>query len=159
MKHFFLIFLFFGAVGCTTTSDYELIEGNWKFVRFQQEKKLLLSDDPLEESQIIDKHVAENYDYIKNVQKFRENAVKEMDSRLSVYMEFHKDSTLINTDISAGAPDVQQWRYELDNEKKQLTIDAQGTIRVYKYKLVEDKLVLTEKDMTITFRRQNNEKQ
>ncbi len=158
MKYFFLILLFIGAIGCTSTSDYELIEGNWKFIRFQQGKKTLLSSDPVEERKIIDKHVAELYDNIKDVRKFRDNAEKEMDSRLSVYMQFNADSTLINTDISTGIPDVQQWKYELDTENHQLTIDASGTMRVYTYKIEADKLVLTEKDMTITFQRQKDEK-
>jgi hypothetical protein len=157
MKYFFLIFLFIGAIGCTSTSDYELIEGNWKFIRFQQGKKILLSADPVEERKIIDKHIAELYDNIKDVRKFRDNAEKEMDSRLSVFMQFNADSTLINTDISTGVPDVQQWKYELDPENHQLTIDASGTMRVYTYKIEADKLVLTEKDMTITFQRQKEE--
>ena len=158
MKYFFLILLFIGAIGCTSTSDYELIEGNWKFIRFQQGKKTLLSADPAEERKIIDKHIAELYDNIKDVRKFRDNAEKEMDNRLNVFMQFNADSTLINTDLSTGIPDVQQWKYELNPENQQLTIDASGTMRVYKYKIEADKLVLTEKDMVITFQRQKDEK-
>jgi hypothetical protein len=158
MKYFFLAFLFFALLGCSSTSDYKLIEGNWKLTRFQQGKNVLLSADRVEERKIIDKHVAENYDNIKNVPKFRANAEKEMDSRLSVFMQFNADSTLINTDISSGIPDVQQWKYLLDEEKHQLTINLSGSERIYKYKMQEDKLILTEKDMTITFQKQEDEK-
>lgn len=139
-------------VGCEQT-DAERLPGKWKYARMENEGKVILSDDRNEAGQIIDKHVLENMDYIRDVSKFRDNAEKEMEQRLNVFFEFGEDSSVTISDLSSGESMVEKWKYTLDEEKHEMTLSATGNKQVYKYQLKKDELTLRSDSQKITLKR------
>ncbi len=76
MRKTFILFISIVAVFFVSCEDEQnqVIVGKWKYARLEKNGTLFLSDDPIERTQIIDKHVRENEEFIKDIPKFRKNA-------------------------------------------------------------------------------------
>ena len=152
MKYLLLFLVATVFVACEPSTQ-ELIAGKWKYARLEQDGKPFLSSDPVEAKRIIDRHVSENLEYIKIVAKFRENAMNEMEQRLKVYFEFKSDSILTITDESMGQPMVEEWKYQIDEEKHVLTLKADTRKLEYAFKVKDDVLEFVDGTLKIELKK------
>jgi hypothetical protein len=137
-----------GFMACEPAAQ-EMIVGKWKYSRLVKNGKAFLSNDPAESKRIIDKLVSENQDYVKDVAKFRENAEEEMEQRLNVFLEFKSDSTLSIITKTSGADLVENWKYSINEETKNMVIESGERKIQYVYNLEKDKLKLSDGPLKI----------
>ena len=143
MRLFLFVAIATLLVACEPT-EKELIIGKWKYSRLEKRGKAFLSADQAEAKRIIDRHVLDNMEYIKDVAKFRENAMEEMAQRLNVYLDFTTDSTVAIIDQSSGQPFSETWKYSMNEDAHNLTLESSGRRIQYIYKLENGVLELTE---------------
>jgi len=142
------VLLGLGFMSCEPTAQ-EMIIGKWKYSRLVKNGKPFLSNDPVEARRIIDKLVSENLDYMKDVAKFRDNAENEMEQRLNVFLEFKSDSTVAIITKTSGADLVENWKYSINEESKNIVIESGERKIQYVYQLDKDKLKLSEGPLKI----------
>lgn len=152
MKYTVLFLLLFTALACEPTTQ-ELIIGKWKYSRLEKNGKVFLSSDPEEARRIIDKLVDQNFEYTKDVAKFRENAMEEMDQRLDVYLEFKADSTVDILTGASGENGMETWKYSINEESKNILLESGSRKIQYVYKLEKDVLKLTETSLKIELKK------
>ena len=155
MKFYWLFSLLMLVLAACSGTDENALVGKWKYYRLEKNGTVFLSDDTSERRRIIDKHLNENAEFVKDVFKFRENAEKEMDTRLDVSFELKADSTAIVSDFSQGA-DIQNWKYVVDNDTKTISFITDDRTFNYDFKLEGDKLTFVDKanKLKITLRKQ-----
>lgn len=143
-KFYWLFSLLVLVLGGCSGSDENPLVGKWKYYRLEKDGTVFLSDDTSERRKIIDKHLNENDRFIKDVFKFRENAEKEMDTRLDVHFELKADSTAIISDFTQGA-DIQNWDYTVDEDAKTISFVTDDRTFQYDFKLERDMLTFVDK--------------
>ncbi len=135
--------------------DSEAIIGKWKFSRMEQNNVILLSTDKAEEKQIVDRFVKKNKDLFETTKmteaKFRENVKVEISNMLNVYFEFRKDSTILVENNHPNVHSTDTWKYTVNEEKKEMTVEEPNRKIVYKYELEDGKLTLKTEKEKITF--------
>ena len=144
MKYYWLFSLLVLMLSACSGNNENLLVGKWKYYRLEKNGTVFLSDDTSERRKIIDKHLNENDRFIKDVFKFRENAEKEMDTRLDVFFELKADSTAIISDFTQGA-DIQEWQYLVDEDAKTISFVSGSTNFSYRFKLENDLLTFEDK--------------
>lgn len=155
MKYYWLFaFVLIALASCTGSNENPLV-GKWKYYRLEKDGTVFLSDETAERRRIIDKHLNENDEFIKDVFKFRENAEKEMDTRLDVFFDLKADSTAIVSDFTQGA-DIQNWEYLVDNDAKKISFVTGDRTLTYTFKLERDMLTFEDKAnrLKITLKKQ-----
>jgi len=135
--------------------DKEAIIGKWKFSRMEQNNIVLLSTDKTEEKKIVDRFVKQNKDLFKTTKmtesKFRENVKTEITNMLSVYFEFKADSTILVENNHPNVRSTDTWKYQINEDKKEMTVEEPNRKIVYKYELEDGKLTLKTDKEKITF--------
>lgn len=149
MRLVLLLVVFAGLFSACKPSESELLLGKWKYSKMSQNGRMFLSDDRAEANRIIDKHVEQNREFTKDVEKFRRNAEEEMDIQLSIEVEIKADSSFVITDSRQGTPSSETWKYTVDEEAKQLILKSGSKIVTYVYTLKDDRLILNDNSLKI----------